>query len=521
MAKAAVQAPQEKEPDMLLFWGCFVALIATAFGFIVRALIIGDLAVDFDLTETQKGEILGVGLWPFAISIVVFSLFIDRVGYGRAMWFAFACHIVSAVLTIFATSYQMLYWGTFICALGNGTVEAFINPVVATMFSKGKTKWLNILHAGWPGGMVLGGLIVLVLMPEAAWKLKVGLIFLPTLAYAVILFGRKFPVHERVAAGVSDKAMLGEVGFFGALIISTLMVWEITRVAVDAGLLGLEGNALTGVRVVVSLLLAGAFGAFTGSLGRPLFIFLSLVMIPLATTELGTDSWIGDLMTPAMQDMGISNGGWVLIYTSVVMMLLRFSAGAIVERLNPLGLLCLSAILAAAGLAFLSQAAGAVIIVAATLYACGKAFFWPTMLGVVAEQFPKGGAMTMNTIAAVGMLSVGILGAPLLGYVQDNSIEKNIAAYDAANSTSYTTDFVTQDKQSVIFKYRAIDHTALMAAPQDVQDSVNAIVTPVKKATLLKVAVLPLIMLACYIGLYFYFQSRGGYKVQHAHGGGH
>ena len=101
-----------------------VALIATAFGFIVRALIIGDLAVDFDLTETQKGEILGVGLWPFAISIVVFSLFIDRVGYGRAMWFAFACHIVSAVLTIFATSYQMLYWGTFICALGNGTVEA-------------------------------------------------------------------------------------------------------------------------------------------------------------------------------------------------------------------------------------------------------------------------------------------------------------------------------------------------------------------------------------------------------------
>src|SRR5690606_7402430 len=100
---------QDQKPDMLLFWGCFVALIATAFGFIVRALIIGDLAIEFDLTETQKGEILGVGLWPFAISIVLFSLVIDRVGYGNAMWFAFGCHIVSAVMTITATNYQMLY----------------------------------------------------------------------------------------------------------------------------------------------------------------------------------------------------------------------------------------------------------------------------------------------------------------------------------------------------------------------------------------------------------------------------
>ncbi|MEM8712772.1 MAG: MFS transporter, partial [Planctomycetota bacterium] len=147
--------------DKLLFWACFIALIATAFGFIVRAMVIDDWAAEFQLSETQKGEIFGVGLWPFAISIVVFSLIIDRIGYGRAMVFAFVCHVASAIVTYFAQGYWSLWVGNFIVALGNGTVEAVINPVVATMFARNKTKWLNILHAGWPGGLVLGGLLTL------------------------------------------------------------------------------------------------------------------------------------------------------------------------------------------------------------------------------------------------------------------------------------------------------------------------------------------------------------------------
>ncbi|NUN95397.1 MAG: MFS transporter, partial [Candidatus Omnitrophica bacterium] len=136
--------------ETILFWGCFLALIATAFGFVIRSQIIGDWEVQFNLSETEKGHILGVGLWPFAVSIVLFSLIIDKVGYGKAMVFAFICHIVSAIMTITAKNYDMLYWGTFIVALGNGTVEAVINPVVATMFPREKTKWLSILHAGWP-----------------------------------------------------------------------------------------------------------------------------------------------------------------------------------------------------------------------------------------------------------------------------------------------------------------------------------------------------------------------------------
>ncbi|MCB0642462.1 MAG: MFS transporter, partial [Phaeodactylibacter sp.] len=184
-ARQAMSAPTGE--DRRLFWGCFIALIATAFGFIIRALIIGDWAADFNLSETQKGELLGVGLWPFAISIVLFSLIIDRIGYRNAMLFGLVCHITSAVITIFATGYEMLYLGTFIVALGNGTVEAYINPVVATIFNKDKVKWLSMLHAGWPGGLVLGGILTLLLGASVGWQFKVGLILIPTILYAILL----------------------------------------------------------------------------------------------------------------------------------------------------------------------------------------------------------------------------------------------------------------------------------------------------------------------------------------------
>ena len=151
---SAHAATATNKADKALFWACFMSLIATAFGFVVRGMIIKDLGAQFDLSPTQQGEIIGAGLWPFAISIVLFSLIVDKIGYGRAMAFAFVCHVLSCVLTIFARGYWSLYVATFIMTLGNGSVEAVINPVVATMFSKEKTKWLNILHAGWPGGLL-------------------------------------------------------------------------------------------------------------------------------------------------------------------------------------------------------------------------------------------------------------------------------------------------------------------------------------------------------------------------------
>ena len=258
-----------EKPDMNLFWGCFIALIATAFGFILRALLLEDLGNEFNLTNTQKGEISGVGLWPFAISIVLFSLFIDRIGYRAAMLFAFFAQITSAIITIFfAKGYWGLWIGTFILALGNGAIEAFINPVVATMFSKNKTKWFNILHAGWPGGMVIGGIIALLMGPTVSWRIKIGLILIPTLIYGFMLWNKKFPVNERVKAGVTYNEMLREVGMGGAFIILWLIVFQLGAV------LGL-GSMTNWILTIIGTL---AYGYFTGwSIGRPLYIFLLLL----------------------------------------------------------------------------------------------------------------------------------------------------------------------------------------------------------------------------------------------------
>jgi len=320
-----------------------VALIATAFGFIVRTQVIDDWGVEFNLTETQKGELFGVGLWPFAISIVLFSLIIDRIGYGRSLVFALVCHVLSVVLTIFADGYWSLYIATFVVAIANGTVEAVINPVVATIFSKDKTKSLNMLHAGWPGGLALGGILAIALS-DMHWKFRVGLVLLPTVVYGLMMLRARFPISERVAAGVSYKDMLREFGVFGALIVSSMIFFEIGRVF---------GWSMT-VKIACVAATTLAFGYYARSLGRPLFIIMLLIMVPLATTELGTDSWITSLMTPAMTEFGIA-AGWVLVYTSLIMAVLRFFAGPLVHKLSPLGLLAACSAIAAVGLVLLSR----------------------------------------------------------------------------------------------------------------------------------------------------------------------
>jgi len=517
--------------DMKLFWACFAALIATAFGFIVRINIMDDWAKQFGLSETQKGEIFGVGLWPFAISIVLFSLVIDKIGYGAAMAFAFVCHaaymgIVIAAPTLVengASGYWVLYFGSFVGAIGNGTVEAVINPVVATMFNREKTKWLNILHAGWPGGLVLGGILALALGDATDWRFKVALVGIPVLVYGGLTLTCRFPVNERVTAGVSFRDMLKEVGFFGALLITTLIVFELSNVAEKFGVpvgtdrvvgsadLPVVGQTDVTESQAIKFGIAGGisllFGLYTLSLGRFLFVFLMCVMMPLAITELGTDSWIGDLMTPEMKKLGLK-GVWVLIYTSFIMMVLRFCAGPIVHKLSPLGLLAVSSAIAAGGLFGLSQATGWMILAVATLYAFGKTFFWPTMLGVVAEQFPRGGALTLNTIAGLGMLAVGIIGSPLLGNVQDKEVDKELAA----NHHAIHDRVMAAPRTSVFGTYRPLDDAKLAAASTEDQKAVTETKAAAKKNALKTVALFPVGMLAAYLLLLLYFSARGGYK---------
>lgn len=498
MAEAAVQKPSSGgEVSKWLFWTCFIALVATSFGFIIRTQIIGELGLHFNLSETQKGEILGVGLWPFALSIILFSLVIDKIGYGRTLTFALFCHVVSAVVTIFATGYQMLYWGTFILALGNGAVEAVINPVVATVYSKEKTKWLNILHAGWPGGMVLGGLLILILMPGLGWQWKVGLVLVPAAVYGLMMIRAKFPVHERVKAGIPYKAMLQEAGIIGAVIVIAIMIAEIGRI--------FQWTLL--VEILIASVLIIAYALYVRKLGHPVFIFLLLIMLPLATTELGTDSWITELVTPVMGKMGLQPG-WVLIYTAFIMMVLRFLAGPIIHRLQPLGLLAVCSGIAVLGLIFLSKAAGILIFVAATIYAMGKSFFWPTMLGVAAERFPKGGALTLNAIGGMGMLSVGVIGAVFLGNIQDRQIHHELQAQNPALHTRV----VAEERISVFGRYQPVDQQKLNALDEGDKEEVGSVVESAKKNALITVAIFPAIMLVCFLILIFYFRAKGGYK---------
>jgi hypothetical protein len=205
------------------------------------------------------------------------------------------------------------------------------------------------------------------------------------------------------------------------------------------------------------------------------------------------------------------NAAWVLVYTSAIMVVLRFSAGPIIHKFSPLGLLAGCTTLAIAGLLALSKTNGAtmgVIFAAATLYGVGKTFFWPTILGLTSEQCPRGGALTLNAMGGIGMLAVGILGVPFIGYLQESSATKKL---ESANPALYQT--VTVQKHYLLGNYQAIDPVKSASVTDDASKAtlLNANTTG-QFSALGKMAIFPAFMLACYIALIFYFKSKGGYK---------
>lgn len=491
---------------MKLFVACIVSLVATAFGFISRAFLLTTIGKEFNLSQEQVGSLGGAGLFPFALSIIFFSLIVDRIGYGRCMVFAFLGHLVSGIIMLVATNFPMLYIGTLLFALANGTVEAVINPVTATMFPKNKTHYLNILHAGWPGGLVLGGLLFMVLGDAVPWRVKMGLYLIPTVAYGFMMLGQKFPVQERVAAGVTYDDMLKEFGAGSCFIVMFFVVYAFNTVFTSLNMY--KGGDVFLPAAIIGAVSAAAFGAKYKSFGRPMFVFLLLVMILLATTELGTDGWVAALMEPVL---GSKNAGYmVLIYTSAIMFVLRFFAGPIVHRISPLGLLCVCAAVASAGLFFISKSTGAgVLFVAATCYGFGKTFFWPTTLGLVTEQFPRGGAMTINAIAGVGMISVGVLAGPLFGAIQDSTLDHRIKAADPAVHAK----IAGEQKSQMLMSYQVVDKAKVASLSEADKKTVEKFTAENSQASLAQVALLPGIMFLCYLGLIMYFKSKGGYKA--------
>jgi hypothetical protein len=137
------------------------------------------------------------------------------------------------------------------------------------------------------------------------------------------------------------------------------------------------------------------------------------------------------------------------------------------------------------------------------------------MLGVTAEQCPKGGALTLNAISGIGMIAVGVLGFPLIGALQERTASAELRA-----SAPETASQVLVAKPYMGMTYDAIDPQKAEAVTAD--DAKGALAAANKAGqfdTLAKMALFPGFMLACYVLLWAYFRSQGGYRVQDLSGG--
>jgi MFS family permease len=426
-----------------LLWAGFMAIMASGVGFSIRAGILGQWAEQYGFTQTELGAITGGGLTGFGIIILVSALIADKIGYGVLMVTAFAMHLASAALTLATgaayasggkpAAFQCLFWGMFLFAVGNGIAEAVVNPLVATLFPAKRTHYLNILHAGWPGGLIVGGLLSIAFTGESIfgwkplsralpWQYQISFFLVPVALYGLMMLGQRFPKSEASQQGVSYRNMLRELGMLGGAIICIL--------------LGLFFHSDLKLPAAASIALASGlwlvFSYATGfHLGPILLAVLLLCHALVGYVELGTDSWIGKITGAIMESK--QRGLMLFVYTSSLMFALRFFAGPIVERTSPLGLLFASGILGATGLTLLGNATTvAFCVLAATIYACGKTFLWPTMLAVASEQFPRGGAITIGAVGGVGMLSAGLLGGPGIGFKQDYYASHSLRKADPA-----------------------------------------------------------------------------------------
>ncbi|WP_404310594.1 MFS transporter [Neorhodopirellula lusitana] len=349
-----------------------LTLVAAGIGFGVRGGLLEIWSAEFGFTMTELGSITGGGLVGFGAVILFAGFMIDTIGYKKLLMIALVCHVVSAVMLFAATPvfnasgkdavYTLLYWSMFIFAVGNGICEGVINPLTADLFPKQKTHYLNILHSGWPAGLVIGGLIVFA-KGIVAWEILMATFLVPVAIYGFIVMFETFP---------KTAAQQGTTSYGGML----------------SRLLG------------------------------PFFLILLVAHACVGYVELGTDSWINKITGSILSSATL--GTALFIYTSLLMTVLRFFAGPIVHKISSLGLLLVSALIGAAGLYLISIGDSVpFMFFAATIYAVGKTFLWPTMLGVLGERFPQSATIGMAIMGCVGMLSAGALGGPGIGYKQD------------------------------------------------------------------------------------------------------
>jgi len=523
-----------------LLWAGFLAILAAGIGFAIRGAIFGDWVAKFNFTGLQIGLINGAGFTGFCFGIIIGGIIVDKVGYGKLVAAAFILHVTSALVTFGAadgmaakTAFVYLWSGTFLFAVANGTLEAVANPLVATLFPNNRTHYLNILHASWPAGMVIGGLIHDVLGGmNLSWKVQLGCFLIPAVLYGLMFFGQHFPKSEASEKGLKLGEMLNDVGLVGAAIIG-LFVFLFFKDGLGPLLAGFTGNEDFFVkeggawRYVCMAVGAGIWLAFSGasrwSVGAPLLCVLFLVHAMVGAVELGTDGWIqnieGAILTP-------KQATWLFIFTSALMFALRFCGHFIEHRLGlkPVGILCVCAVFACVGLVLVSGVttfSGALM--ALTVYAIGKTFFWPTMLAVASDRFPRCGAVAISIMGGLGMMSAGLVGSPGLGYAKDRFSGEEL---QKANPAAYTEfQAATPSKWLVFSEVRGIDGQKLDAArhAKEVERTpaqtaaIDADILGARR-TLRADAFIPATMAAVYFLLLLYFKAIGGYKPVHLAG---
>ena len=361
MSTSALSAPGFSR-ERLFFASC-LALLVTAMTFAVRADIMDALGLQFSLSKEQVGAVAGIAFLGFTASIFFGGQVVDALGMGRVLALAFVCHASGIVLTSLAHGYWTLWTGTLLIGMGNGLIEAAVNPLVTTMYAEKKTHRLNSLHAYFPGGIVVGGLMAYGLtLLHLDWQVKMAIIGLPLIVYGLLFLGQTYPATERVQSNVTTGEMYREVL-------------------------------------------------------RPLFLVWLFCMLLTASTELATGQWIGSIL----QNVAGASSILVLVLINAIMYVGRSFAGQFVHKISPVGLLIGSSVFSFIGLLAMSYAQSKVgVLAAAAVFAVGVCYYWPTMLGVTSERFPRGGSFLLALMGAVGMLSVAIV-LPLMGHVQDVS----------------------------------------------------------------------------------------------------
>jgi MFS family permease len=534
-----------------------MAILAAGVGFAIRGGFLDNWAKEFGFTSKELGDISGMGFTGFCFGIIIGGVICDKIGYGKLVIAAFALHMLSAVVT-FAPApgmskdlvNQLLTWGSFIFAFANGTLEAVANPLVATLFFRNRTHYLNILHASWPAGLVLGSASGWVLddLLQWHWKYQFALFLIPTALYGIMFLGQHFPKSEASQKGLSLGEMFKDVGILGGLVVCFLVAMFFTSILTPmltpAGATTEQaqssGYIAQGIGYGIGAILLVGIALLTRfSIGSPLLFILFVAHAMVGAVELGTDNWIQNITGNILTS---EQGKWLFVFTSLTMFVLRFCAEFIEKKigLSPVGILLVCAVLACVGLNLTSMVNSfGFALLALSVYGVGKTFFWPTMLAVASDRFPRTGAVAISIMGGIGMMSAGLIGAPGLGYFKDRyageALEKTdptvFAEYKAASPSKFLPFIFppatgldgaklgsVQEKLTAARAELAKDNKSPQAALEQLTPAEQAVyqasITGDRK-TLVADSVIPAAMAVIYLGLLLYFASIGGYKPVH------